>query len=103
MRTILWSVASWICRGGACGIELELAIGCFFSLFFCSFLFVLVGRIDLDLCVLITCRCHSIVGGLDSFKVEAERFDFKKKKKMRMAGNLVDRITRKIASSRISK
>ena len=100
LRAILWSVASWICRGGACGIELELAIGCFFSLFFCSFLFVWVGRIDLYLCVLIARRCHFIVGGLDYFKVEAERFDFKKKKKkMHMAGNLVDRITRKIASS----
>ena len=103
MRAILWSVACWICRGGACGIELELAIGCLFSLFLCSFLFVLVGRIDLYLCVLIDRRCHSIVGGLDYFEVEAERFDFKKKKKMHMARNLVDRITRKIASSRISK
>ena len=81
MRAILWSVASGICRGGACGIELELAIGCFFFLFFCSFLFVLVGCIDLYLFVLIACRCHSIVGGLDFFKVEAEKFDFKKKKK----------------------
>ena len=100
MRPILWSVPSWICRGGACGIELELAIGCFFSLFFCSFLFVLVERIDLYLCVLIARRCHFIVGVLDYFEVEAERFDFeKKKKKMHMAGNLVDRITRKIASS----
>ena len=67
--------------GWACGIELELAIGCFFSLFFYSFLFVLVGRIDLYLCVLIERRCHSIVGGLGYFKVEAERFDFKKQKK----------------------
>ena len=80
MRPILWSVASWICRGGACGIELELAIAYCFSLFFCSFFLVLVGRIDLYVCVLIARRCHSKVGGLDYFKVEAERFDFKKKK-----------------------
>ena len=103
MRAILWSVASWICGGGAYGIELELAIGCFFSLFVCSFLFVLVGRIDLYLCVLIACRCHSIVEGLDYFKVEAGRLHFKKKKKMHMTKNLVDRIITKIASGRISK
>ena len=64
---------------------------------------MLVGRIDLHPCVLIARRCHAIVGGLDYFKVEAEIFDFKKKNKMHMAGNLVDRITRKIACSRISK